>query len=182
MKKLKITDKIETNRLIIEIPKISDASELYNLIDDYVVEFMYWYKSENYKELEKHIEQKILDCKKGLSWDCIIRLKEDNRIIGKVGIIKYEEDINSIELGYWIGKEFWGKGYIPECVEKFKNIGFNDLLVNRIVIIATKENLKSRKVAEKCGFKLDGIIRGNGFIKGKIVDKAIYTFLKEDFE
>ncbi|NVP17562.1 hypothetical protein HUU51_02485 [Candidatus Gracilibacteria bacterium] len=41
MKKLKITDKIETDRLIMEIPNINDAKELYSLIDDDVVEFMY---------------------------------------------------------------------------------------------------------------------------------------------
>ncbi|NVP17563.1 GNAT family N-acetyltransferase [Candidatus Gracilibacteria bacterium] len=141
-----------------------------------------WSKSKDYKELENHINNTIISCNDGKSWDCIIRLKENNKIIGKVGIIKYEEDIDSMELGYWIGKEFWGKGYIPECVEKIKDFGFSQLGINRIVLIATKENLKSRRVAEKCGFKLDGIIRGNALVKGKIVDKAIYTFLKDDLE
>jgi len=62
MKKLKITDKIETDRLIIEVPNINDAKELYSLIDDDVVEFMYWCKSKDYKELENHINNTIISC------------------------------------------------------------------------------------------------------------------------
>lgn len=180
MKKLKITDKIQTDRLIIEIPNVDDAFELYNLIDDDVVEFMYWSKLKDYKELENHINNTIISCNDLKTWDCIIRLKENNKIIWKVWIIKYEEDIYSIELWYWIWKEFWWKWYIPECVEKIKDIWFSQLWINRIVLIATKENLKSRRVAEKCWFKLDWIIRWNALVKWKIVDKAIYTFLKDD--
>lgn len=65
---------------------------------------------------------------------------------------------------------------------KIKDIWFSQLWINRIVLIATKENIKSRRVAEKCWFKLDWIIRWKAVVKWKIVDKAIYTFLREDLK
>ena len=181
MKKLQINDKLETKRLIIEMPKIIDAKELYDLIDDDVTEFMYWWKWDSYKSIEIHIKEKINLVNEWKSWDSLVRRKEDNKIIWKFWIIKLDEDINSIELWYWIWEEYWGKWYIPGCVEFIKTYAFNKLLINRIVIIATKENIKSRKVVEKCWFKLDWILRWNGNVKWEIVDKAIYTFLKEDY-
>lgn len=181
MKKLWLSDKLETKRLIIEMPKIEDARELYTLINDDITEFMPWSKWEDYKFVESHIKEKIELCNNWESWDCLIRKKDNNKIIWKFWIIKFDEDINSIELWYWIWKEFWWQWYIPECVELIKAYWFNILWINRIVIIATKENIKSRKVAEKCWFKLDWILRQHWNVKWKIVDKAIYTSLKEDF-
>jgi len=52
---------------------------------------------------------------------------------------------------------------------------------NRILIRAVKENVKSRRVAEKCWFKFDWILRWQNYNKWKIVDMAYYTFLKSDF-
>ena len=182
MKKLNITDKLETERLIIQISKIEDSKELYDLIDDDVTHFMYWSKWEDYKSIEPHIKEKIKLVNEWKSWDSLIRKKDDSKIIWKFWIIEYVDDINSIELWYWIWKKYWGKWYIPECVEFMKEYAFNELWVNRIVIIATKENINSRKVAEKCWFKLDWILRWEANVKWNIVDKAVYTFLKDDYD
>lgn len=182
MKKLKATDKIETERLIIEMPKMEDAKDIYSLIDYNVTEFFWWEKPSDYKYYEDHINRKIISCNEWKSWEALVRLKTNNKVIWRFWIIKYTDDINSIEIAYWLWKKFWWKWYIPECVEKIKDFWFSQLWVNRILIIATKENIKSIRVIEKCWFKLDWIIRWEALIKWKIVDKAIYTFLKDDFK
>ena len=180
MKKLKLTDKIKTERLIIEIPNREDTKEIYNLIDDDITKFMSWNK--DYKWVENHVKWLINDAKEWKSWEAIIRCKEHNKILWKFWIYKYQEDILSIELWYWIWKKYWWKWYIPECIEVIKKKVFLEMWYERIVIIATKENINSRKVAEKCWFKLDWILRWNTNIKWKIIDRVFYTFIKDDYK
>jgi len=181
MKKLKLTEKLETKRLIIEMPKLEDTKELISIIDKNVTEFMSWWIPDNKIVIENNINETIKKCNDWKSWETLIRKKDNNKIIWRFWIIKFDEEVKSIELGYWVWSDYWGKWYIPECVEYIKAYWFNILWVNRIVIIATKENIKSRKVAEKCWFKLDWILRWEADVKWVIVDNAVYTFLKKDF-
>lgn len=53
MKKLKLSDIIETERLIIEIPKVNEAKSIYNSIDENTIKYMTWEKWENYHRTEK---------------------------------------------------------------------------------------------------------------------------------
>jgi RimJ/RimL family protein N-acetyltransferase len=59
-------------------------------------------------------------------------LKEDNRAIGSVGLIlPMQSHTNAsedeIEIGYWIGVPFWGKGYIPEAIRRLQKYAFEDM-------------------------------------------------------
>lgn len=71
--------------------------------------------------------------------------------------------------------------YRKECVERIIEIWFNDCWYERILIKATKENINSINVAKRCWFQLDWVLRKDAYIKGDFVDKAYYTFLKEDY-
>ena len=60
------------------------------------------------------------------------------------------------EIGCWIGKEYWIKGYAFEAVQKIKEFGFNELKLNRIWAATHKENEAPQIVLIKCGFKSIG--------------------------
>ena len=60
------------------------------------------------------------------------------------------------EIGCWIGKEYWNKGYAFEAVQKIKEFGFNELKLNRIWAATHKENEAPQIVLIKCGFKSIG--------------------------
>lgn len=84
-------------------------------------------------------------------------LKEDNIAIGSVGLIppmqshtKAAED--EIEIGYWIGVPFWGKGYIPEAVRRLQKYAFEDLGCSAMWCGYYEGNEKSKRCQEKCGF------------------------------
>ena len=84
-------------------------------------------------------------------------LKEDNRAIGSVGLMvgKYsnlEIPYTEAEVGYWIGKPFWGKGYIPEAVFELMRYGFEELKLDKLWCSYFDGNVKSKRVQEKCGF------------------------------
>ena len=90
-------------------------------------------------------------------------LKENGKPIGSIGFHRNDlagED-DEYELGYWIGKPFWGQGLIPEASREMLRHAFEDLKMNRIWCGYYDGNEKSRRVQEKLGFvyqrKTEGI-------------------------
>lgn len=80
--------------------------------------------------------------------------KEDGRAIGSIGFHRKDlaQDADEYELGYWIGKPFWGRGLIPEASREMLRYAFEELEMNRIWCGYYDGNVKSGRVQEKLGF------------------------------
>ena len=80
--------------------------------------------------------------------------REDGRAIGSIGLHRNDiaEDEDEYELGYWIGRPFWGQGLIPEAARELLRHAFADLGMARIWCGHYDGNVKSRRVMEKLGF------------------------------
>lgn len=57
-----------------------------------------------------------------------------------------------MEIGFWIGVPFWGRGYIPEAVREIQRHAFEDLGCTALWCGYYDGNEKSKRVQEKCGF------------------------------
>ena len=84
--------------------------------------------------------------------------KENGKAIGAVelklnGHTNMTARDDECELGYWLGKAFWGKGYMPEAAAELMRHGFEDLGMNTIWCGYYEGNQKSRRVQEKLGFQ-----------------------------
>ena len=84
-------------------------------------------------------------------------LKEDNRAIGSIGLITPAQSHtktaeSEMEVGYWIGVPFWGKGYIPEAVKRIQKHAFEDLGCTALWCGYYDGNERSKRCQEKCGF------------------------------
>ena len=87
-----------------------------------------------------------------------ICFKDEGKIIGVIELMLNGGSINSghedeCELGYWLGRQYWGKGIMPEAAEEMIRHGFEDLGMNRIWCGYYDGNSQSARVQEKCGFK-----------------------------
>lgn len=87
-----------------------------------------------------------------------ICLKGDDRPIGSIGLkLKGHTDLtdrdDECELGYWLGKPFWGQGMMPEAAEELLRHAFEDLGMRRVWCAYYEGNTKSKRVQEKCGFR-----------------------------
>lgn len=83
--------------------------------------------------------------------------KENNIAIGAIelklnGHTDMTERDDECELGYWLGKPFWGKGYMPEAARELIRRGFEELGMNTIWCGYYDGNTKSKRVQEKVGF------------------------------
>lgn len=85
--------------------------------------------------------------------------RENGEAIGSVGLklnghTDMTEREDECELGYWLGKPFWGRGYMPEAAEELIRHGFEDLGMTTIWCGYYDGNHKSKRVQEKLGFIL----------------------------
>lgn len=84
--------------------------------------------------------------------------REDNRVIGAIGLklkgsTRLTERDDACELGYWLGKPFWGQGLMPEAAEELLRHAFEDLRMQRVWCAYYDGNEKSKRVQEKLGFR-----------------------------
>lgn len=86
-------------------------------------------------------------------------------------------DIPKCEMGYWINTKYSGKGYITEAVKELVNFGLNHLAFRRIEIWCDSKNVKSRLIAEKLGFILEGTLRNEDLSAdgSQLTDTCIYA-------
>jgi RimJ/RimL family protein N-acetyltransferase len=82
---------------------------------------------------------------------CFAITLKDGTIIGAIEL-KETNRKDEKEIGYFIGKDFWGHGYMPEAVKFLSDYAFNDLHINVLKICYYEGNDRSKRVAEKCGF------------------------------
>jgi len=181
MFRLPIDYKIETQRCIIEMPKIENAKEYFYLVDDDISKFMTWWRLEDVKAYEEFIDKKRENWENQRGFEAIVKLKETWEMIWCFWIVEYFEKNKSVEIGYWLWKKYWWNWIIPECVEKMKEISFDVIWAEKVIITTIKENMNSRRVAEKSWFKLDWILRNDMYVKWAFFDKVVYSFLREEY-
>lgn len=90
-----------------------------------------------------------------------------------------EMQTNEAEIGYWIGKPYWGQGLIPEAVKALLSRCFNDLELNAVWCGYYKGNDKSKRVCEKSGFKYHHTNHDIVSPLGDIRTEHFYTMTKD---
>ena len=150
---------LETDRLILRPWREDDAEELYKYASDPEVGPPAGWPPHTSVENSREIIRTVLSAPDTFA----VCLKEDGKPIGSIGFHRKDlaEADDEYELGYWIGKPFWGRGLIPEASREMLRYAFEDLKMNRIWCGYYDGNEKSRRVQEKLGFiyqrKTDGI-------------------------
>ena len=82
--------------------------------------------------------------------------KEDNTLIGHAGLVPQTIDGNKeIEIGYWISRKYWGKGYATESAKALLKYGNKQFDRQRFIALIQPNNFSSQKVAIKLGMEID---------------------------
>ena len=141
---------LQTECLILRPWSEGDAEELYKYASDPEVGPPAGWPPHTSVENSREIIHTVLSAPDTFA----VCLKESGKPIGSVGFHRNDlatED-DEYELGYWIGKPFWGRGLIPEASREMLCYAFEDLGMNRIWCGYYDGNEKSRRVQEKLGF------------------------------
>ena len=105
---------------------------------------------------------------------------ENDACIGSISVTR-GENIHRLtgELGYYIARERWGRGYATRAVREICRYVFENTDIVRIYAEPFADNAASCRVLEKAGFTLEGTLRSNAIKSGRIRDTRIYSLLRE---
>ena len=101
---------------------------------------------------------------------------DSGAILGSVGLVRGDRDNGRAEVGYWVAAEHRGRGIAPAAVELLCERAFADGW-HRLELHIDPRNTASRRVAEKAGFQLEGVLRDYELIKERRADVAMYARL-----
>ena len=102
--------------------------------------------------IKKYQEEQKL--KKSIRW--AITVKDTDHMIGGIRLVP-NVSFNSAELGFWIGREFWKRGFTYEAAFAVIRYGFDEIKINRIDAHAMTENISSINLLRKLGFQQEGL-------------------------
>ena len=130
-------------------------------------------------ESEKQYFEETID----KNYNFFIVTLDDDKLIGTVGLEKFDAINRTATLGIFIGdKEYRSQGYGTEAIKLILDYGFNYLNLNNIKLDLMSFNERALKCYQKCGFKEYGRRRKCKFINGKYYDSIEMDILADEFK
>lgn len=108
-------------------------------------------------------------------------ITRDDMLIGCIAV-GIQPDNNLGELGYWLGKPYWGMGYTTEAARRMIAFSFDELLLNRVFARCFTHNPASARVMEKAGMRYEGTLRQHVRKAGTYYDLHCYGILLADYD
>ncbi len=110
-------------------------------------------------------------------------VKEDQRLIGTVGLVHIQAAERSADLGISIGEvAYWERGYGREAAELMVRYGFEELNLNRIGLQVYSDNWRAIRCYQKAGFVHEGCLSQAAYRNGRYQDVYLFAMLREQWE
>lgn len=101
----------------------------------------------------------------------------DDRAVGSISIFPQTDIARvSAEIGYWLGRPYWGRGIMPRSVSEVTRYAIANFGLTRVFAIVGAHNVGSRRVLEKAGFVREGYMKQSSIKDGVIQDEMLYGF------
>ena len=176
---------VETERLILRPPQAGDGAVLHAAVADSLVELRRFLASLPWVAVEPSVESSELYCRNAQAnfisrkdLPFLVFEKSSGQLLGATGLHRTVWSVPKTEIGYWGRTSRCGNGFTSEAVEAISTYAFSNLRAVRLEIITDEENEPSRRVAERCGFVLEGILRSERRAPdGKLRNTCIYARL-----
>jgi RimJ/RimL family protein N-acetyltransferase len=170
---------IRGDRILLRAVREADLEQLFNLMSDIGNRGPY-YPLDILSEVEfkqRFHENGLMTENNGKLLICI-----EERIIGLIGFSQAGY-FDGVEIGYIVfDSANRRQGYMTEALTCLVRHLFLSRKINRIQLMTQPENIPSKRVAEKCGFRYEGTLRGAIFDRGKNVDLEMYALVRAEIE
>jgi RimJ/RimL family protein N-acetyltransferase len=95
----------------------------------------------------------------------IVSAANRDHLLGSVSLMRFSWQHGRAEVGYWLAKDARGQGHVTRAVRLITAWGFRHLGLHRIELMAATENPASQRVAERCGFTREAVLRS--YLEGR---------------
>ena len=107
-------------------------------------------------------------------------IEVDGRAVGAIGCVPGEDvSRRSAEIGYWLGREYWGRGITSAAVREVTRLLLDRPAFCRLHATVFAPNLASARVLEKAGYSLEGRLRSAVTKDGRTTDGLLYAIVRE---
>lgn len=175
---------VETERLVLRPFASSDAADVFRLAGDRAIAdttaaiphpYEPWMADE---WIVGHDEERV----RGVNLTWAVTLREGGDLVGAVSLMNVDRKTGLAELGYWVGKPFWGRGFCSEAARAVVTHGFDVINLERIHAHHMSRNPPSGAVLEKIGMIREGAMRRHMPKWGVLEDIELYGILRTDYE
>lgn len=174
---------LETERLFLRKFRMEDAESVYAYAsDEDTARYVSWDAHRTIEDSRRFLSWVLDTYRAGKAGDWAIMEKAGGRIIGSIGVVNQQDVNRCCEIGYVLGREYWGRGLAAEALTRVLHFLFEETVVNRVHAICCQENTASARVLEKCGFSYEGLQRQLVRMKGRYWDMRMYAMLREEWE
>lgn len=175
------TVKLETERLSLRQFTLEDAPSMYKnwANDERVSHFLTWPAHSSVEITKSVLSSWISQYDQGDFYQWIIVLKDSGESIGNISFTKVDQKTNTAEIGYCIGYNYWGHGYVAEALKEVISYLFKegyDLVRARHDL----NNPRSGKVMKKAGMIYEGTLRKFSTYNQGVVDTVFYSIAPDD--
>lgn len=101
-------------------------------------------------------------------------------LIGAIDLHQIDWQNGNARIGYWLDKDYTGHGIMTRAVHLLTEYAFEALDLNRIEIHVATENHRSRRIPERLGFTMEGVLRQVQRLRGAYYDHALYALLRDE--
>lgn len=180
-----VPEQMETQRLVMRPAQPGDGAAINAVVRESIAEVARWMPWANPTPEPEATERWCRDAaakfitRQGLHY--VIRLKDSDEIVGVCGIHRLDWTIPMFEIGYWLATRCSGQGYMTEAAGRLVKMLFDDLGASRVEIRVDDRNDRSARVAERLGFKLDGVLRCDSRdVAKQLRDTRVYSMIAAD--
>jgi RimJ/RimL family protein N-acetyltransferase len=181
---IQVPEQILTERLVIAAPRIGLGQALNAAICESLDELRPWMPwaqtAPSIEESETVLRHQLAEfiLRSDLVYQFYARTADGQpgRLLGGTGLHRFDWTVRRFEIGYWIRTSAQGQGYVSEAVAALARMAFEELRARRVEIRMDEANLRSRAVAERCGFELEGVLRQDSLTPtGEVRNTCVYA-------
>ena len=162
--------------------ELRDADELYSLADasrEHIRPWLPWIAwTHSAGDVKKFLRAALRQFTEGDGFHAGVSVQ--GRLAGCIGLHPVNWQNQQVAIGYWLGREWEGHGLVTAGTRAVTRYCFDQLGLERVEIRAAVENARSRAVAERLGFTLEGTLRRAQRVDGRWLDNAVYSMLREE--
>jgi RimJ/RimL family protein N-acetyltransferase len=183
MKKAKARLNLETERLRLRTLRLGDVSVVARLagrpeIADTTLSIPHPYSVQQARDwIRQHSEGQT----GGKEMVFAIFTKNEPALVGTIGLKDIDREHRQAEMGFWIGVEFWGRGYATEAAALVLRFAFEQIKLNRVCAHYMVRNPASGRVLQKVGMKREGLLRQRVRKWEVFEDVVLMAILHEDW-
>jgi RimJ/RimL family protein N-acetyltransferase len=177
-----LPETIETERLILRCPRAGDGAALNAAILESLESlqrFMAWaLNPPSVEDSEVYVRGAAATFLTRTSLPLLMIRRGTQEVVGSAGLPRMDWTVPRFEIGYWMRQSYQGQGYMSEAVRALTAFALDTLGAKRVEIHCSHRNVRSQRVAERCGFVLEARLRDFGREPdGELRDELIYARL-----